>query len=63
MALCSQNVGHVVTRSGKREAVPLVICTVARLYWVDQKIEKTHEWFERPVSAGPELGNTLGLVA
>ncbi|KAI0275882.1 hypothetical protein BGY98DRAFT_935435 [Russula aff. rugulosa BPL654] len=47
MALCSQNVGHVVTRSGKREAVPLVICTVARLYWVDRKIEKTHEWFER----------------
>ena len=33
----------------KCEADPLVICTVARLYWADRRIEKAREWFERAV--------------
>ncbi|KAF8503250.1 hypothetical protein F5888DRAFT_1660082 [Russula emetica] len=40
----------------KCEADPLVICTVARLYRADRKIEKAREWFERAVSAGPPTG-------
>ena len=39
----------------KCEADPLMICTVARLYWADRRIEKAREWFERAVSAGPDL--------
>jgi pre-mRNA-processing factor 6 len=39
----------------KCEADTLAICTVARLYWADRRIEKVHEWFERAVSAGPGL--------
>ncbi|KAF8503248.1 hypothetical protein F5888DRAFT_1799581 [Russula emetica] len=41
----------------KCEAGPLVICTVARLYWTDRRIEKAREWFERAISAGPDLGD------
>ena len=41
----------------KREADPLVICTVAQLYWTGRKIENAREWFERAVSAGPDLGD------
>jgi pre-mRNA-processing factor 6 len=44
----------------KCEADPLVICTVARLYWADRRIEKAREWFERAVSAGPDLGDAWG---
>jgi pre-mRNA-processing factor 6 len=44
----------------KCEADPLVICTVARLYWADRRIEKAREWFERVVSAGPDLGDAWG---
>jgi pre-mRNA-processing factor 6 len=42
------------------EADPLVICTVARLYWADRRIEKARKWFERAVSAGPDLGDVRG---
>jgi pre-mRNA-processing factor 6 len=44
----------------KCEADPLVICTVARLYWADRRIEKAREWFERAVSAGPGFGDGWG---
>jgi pre-mRNA-processing factor 6 len=40
----------------KCEADPLVICTVARLYWADWRIEKAHRWFEHAVSAGLDFG-------
>ncbi|KAI0291955.1 PRP1 splicing factor, N-terminal-domain-containing protein [Russula brevipes] len=39
---------------------PLVICTVARLFWAERKIEKARQWFDRAVSAGPDLGDTWG---
>ncbi|KAN0112057.1 PRP1 splicing factor, N-terminal domain containing protein [Russula decolorans] len=44
----------------KCEADPLVICTVARPYWTDRRIEKAREWFERAVSAGPGFGDAWG---
>ena len=44
----------------KCEADPLVICTVARLYWADWGIEKVHEWFECAVSASQDLGDAWG---
>ena len=44
----------------KCEADPLVICTVARLYWSDRRIEKAREWFEQAVSAGLDLGDGWG---
>jgi pre-mRNA-processing factor 6 len=37
-----------------------VICTVARLYRTDWRIEKSREWFERAVSAGPDFGDAWG---
>jgi pre-mRNA-processing factor 6 len=36
---------------------PLVICTVARLFWAERKIEKARQWFDRAVSAGPDIGD------
>src|SRR5258707_408071 len=44
----------------KCEADPLVICTVARLYWAERKIDKARQWFDRAVSAGPDLGDAWG---
>ncbi|OCH87953.1 hypothetical protein OBBRIDRAFT_758962 [Obba rivulosa] len=37
---------------------PLVLCTVARLFWAERKIEKARQWFERAVAANPDLGDT-----
>lgn len=39
---------------------PLVICTVARLFWAERKIEKARQWFDRAVSAGPDFGDAWG---
>jgi len=39
---------------------PLVICTVARLFWAERKIEKARQWFDRAVSAGPDIGDAWG---
>ncbi|KAF8271613.1 PRP1 splicing factor, N-terminal-domain-containing protein [Lactarius quietus] len=36
---------------------PLVICTVARLFWAERKIEKARQWFDRAVAAGPDIGD------
>ncbi|KAI0260679.1 PRP1 splicing factor, N-terminal-domain-containing protein [Gloeopeniophorella convolvens] len=36
---------------------PVVICTVARLFWAERKIEKARQWFGRAVSADPDLGD------
>lgn len=39
----------------------LVICTVARLFWAERKIEKARQWFERAVGAGPRgIGDAWG---
>ncbi|TDL17207.1 hypothetical protein BD410DRAFT_730230 [Rickenella mellea] len=32
---------------------PEVICTVARLFWAERKIEKAREWFGRSIAAEP----------
>ena len=39
---------------------PLVICTVARLFWAERKIEKARQWFERAVKVNPDLGDVWG---
>lgn len=39
---------------------PLIICTVARLFWAERKIEKAREWFGRAAATAPDLGDTWG---
>ncbi|KAL9711314.1 U4/U6 x U5 tri-snRNP complex subunit Prp1 [Leucoagaricus gongylophorus] len=39
---------------------PLIICTVARLFWAERKIEKAREWFGRAAATSPDLGDTWG---
>jgi len=36
---------------------PLIICTVARLFWAERKVEKARQWFERAVKMNPDLGD------
>ncbi|KAH9173056.1 PRP1 splicing factor, N-terminal-domain-containing protein [Lactarius sanguifluus] len=35
----------------------LVICTVARLFWAERKIDKARQWFERAIGANPDVGD------
>lgn len=35
----------------KTESHPIIISTVARLFWTERKIEKARQWFERSVDA------------
>ncbi|KAI0788615.1 PRP1 splicing factor, N-terminal-domain-containing protein [Abortiporus biennis] len=37
---------------------PLIICTVARLFWAERKVEKARQWFERAAKMNPDLGDT-----
>ena len=39
---------------------PLIICTVARLFWAERKIEKARQWFGRAVATDPDLGDLWG---
>ncbi|KAF7791453.1 hypothetical protein EIP86_002469 [Pleurotus ostreatoroseus] len=39
---------------------PLIICTVARLFWAERKIEKARQWFERAVKTNPDIGDIWG---
>ncbi|ESK96430.1 mrna splicing factor (prp1 zer1) [Moniliophthora roreri MCA 2997] len=44
---------------------PLIICTVARLFWAERKLEKAREWFQRAVpprqeSADVDNGADIG---
>ncbi|CAK5275776.1 unnamed protein product [Mycena citricolor] len=36
---------------------PIIICTVARLFWAERKIEKARQWFGRAVATDPDLGD------
>ncbi|KAF9783203.1 PRP1 splicing factor, N-terminal-domain-containing protein [Thelephora terrestris] len=36
---------------------PLVICTVARIFWSERKIEKAREWFGRALAQDSDLGD------
>eukprot|EP00824_Muranothrix_gubernata_P008289 TRINITY_DN20644_c0_g1_i1.p1 TRINITY_DN20644_c0_g1~~TRINITY_DN20644_c0_g1_i1.p1 ORF type:complete len:902 (-),score=169.07 TRINITY_DN20644_c0_g1_i1:931-3636(-) len=40
------------------EADPLVITTVATLFWQDRKIDKARRWFDRAVTLNPDLGDS-----
>ncbi|KAG5652943.1 hypothetical protein H0H81_003019 [Sphagnurus paluster] len=37
---------------------PVILCTVARLFWAERKIEKARQWFERAVTTDPDLGDS-----
>lgn len=37
-----------------------VICTVARLFWAERKIEKARQWFGRAVTVDPDRGDSWG---
>jgi pre-mRNA-processing factor 6 len=37
---------------------PYVLCTVARLFWAERKVEKARSWFGRATKADPDLGDT-----
>ncbi|KAJ6629246.1 PRP1 splicing factor, N-terminal-domain-containing protein [Mycena sp. CBHHK59/15] len=39
---------------------PVIICTVARLFWAERKIEKARQWFGRAVATDPDLGDSWG---
>ncbi|TFK18041.1 hypothetical protein FA15DRAFT_675582 [Coprinopsis marcescibilis] len=39
---------------------PIIICSVARLFWAERKVEKAREWFGRAVRADSDLGETWG---
>ena len=36
---------------------PLIICTVARLFWAERKVEKARTWFGRAVAADRDVGD------
>jgi pre-mRNA-processing factor 6 len=36
----------------------MVICTVARLFWAEGKIEKARDWFKRSTATDPDLGDS-----
>ncbi|KAJ7097220.1 PRP1 splicing factor, N-terminal-domain-containing protein [Mycena belliarum] len=48
-----------MSKSGKH---PLVLCTVARLFWAERKIEKARDWFHRAVQAALEDSLDLGDI-
>lgn len=37
---------------------PIILCTVARLFWAERKIEKARQWFSRATKAGLDIGDT-----
>ena len=41
---------------------PLIICTVARLFWAERKIEKARDWFGRAVAANEQPSDTWGDI-
>jgi len=37
---------------------PHILCTVARLFWAERKVEKARAWFMRAVKSDKDLGDT-----
>ncbi|CAE6483898.1 unnamed protein product, partial [Rhizoctonia solani] len=37
---------------------PVIVCTVARLFWAEGKIEKARQWFQRAIAIDKDLGET-----
>ncbi|KAJ3045896.1 hypothetical protein HDV00_006162 [Rhizophlyctis rosea] len=44
----------------KCENDALVVCTVARLFWAERKVDKARNWFSRAAKTNPDLGDTWG---
>ncbi|KAJ7117894.1 PRP1 splicing factor, N-terminal-domain-containing protein [Mycena crocata] len=43
-----------LTKSAKH---PLVLCTIARMFWADRKIDKARDWFDRAARDGMDIGD------
>ncbi|CAJ0756268.1 10544_t:CDS:10 [Entrophospora sp. SA101] len=39
---------------------PIVITTVARLFWLERKVDKARTWFEKVVKVDPDCGDSWG---
>jgi pre-mRNA-processing factor 6 len=39
---------------------PFVICTVARLFWAEGRVEKARDWFKRAVATNGDIGDCWG---
>ena len=37
---------------------PIIICTVARLFWAERKVEKARQWFGRAIAADSDQGDS-----
>ncbi|SJK96853.1 related to pre-mRNA splicing factor prp1 [Armillaria ostoyae] len=48
------------TGSGEGGGSAIVICTVARLFWAERKVEKARQWFGRAVGMDGDLGDLWG---
>ncbi|RCH94086.1 Pre-mRNA-processing factor 6 [Rhizopus azygosporus] len=42
----------------KCEHDPIIVTTVARLFWADRKIEKARNWFQKAVQIDPDQGDS-----
>jgi pre-mRNA-processing factor 6 len=42
----------------KCEHDPVIVTTVARLFWTDRKIEKARNWFQKAVQIDPDQGDS-----
>ncbi|KAL2915099.1 U4/U6 x U5 tri-snRNP complex subunit Prp1 [Polyrhizophydium stewartii] len=42
----------------KCENDPIVVATVARLFWAERRLDKARNWFNRAVKTNPDLGDT-----
>ncbi|KAI8976100.1 PRP1 splicing factor, N-terminal-domain-containing protein [Pilobolus umbonatus] len=43
----------------KCEHDPIVVTTVARLFWADRKIEKARNWFQKAIQIDPDQGDSF----
>ncbi|KAK0462204.1 PRP1 splicing factor, N-terminal-domain-containing protein [Armillaria novae-zelandiae] len=48
------------TGGGEGGGSAVVICTVARLFWAERKVEKARQWFGRAVGMDGDLGDLWG---
>ena len=47
-----------LTRSRKTHNSNIKKKAVAKLFWIDRKVRKARNWFNRAVTVDPDLGNT-----
>ncbi|KAI8908545.1 PRP1 splicing factor, N-terminal-domain-containing protein [Gorgonomyces haynaldii] len=43
----------------KCENDPFVLCTIARLFWQERKLDKARTWFQRAYKTNPDIGDTF----